>query len=71
MIEKLVVWLCVGGICLGFIAVMALVMAIPTLLLWNWLMPPIFSLPTISFWQALGINILAGLLFKNYSATTK
>jgi len=34
------------------------------LLLWNWLMPHIFGLPMINFWEALGINLLAMFLFK-------
>ncbi|MEL4106345.1 hypothetical protein AAFA46_05815 [Oscillospiraceae bacterium WX1] len=32
-------------------------------LLWNWLMPELFGLGTISYWQAIGIFILAKLLF--------
>ncbi|MGA2096418.1 MAG: hypothetical protein ABSH39_08985 [Candidatus Acidiferrum sp.] len=35
-----------------------------TMWLWNWLMPTIFRLPTISFWQAIGILILSHILFK-------
>lgn len=35
-----------------------------TMWLWNWLMPAIFKLPTIGFWQAVGILILCQLLFK-------
>jgi hypothetical protein len=31
--------------------------------LWNVLMPPIFHLPAISFWQALGLLFLSRLLF--------
>ena len=33
------------------------------MLLWNWLMPSLFGLITISFWQALGILVLCRLLF--------
>jgi hypothetical protein len=32
-------------------------------LLWNWLMPPIFGLTAITFWQALGLLALSWLLF--------
>ena len=32
--------------------------------LWNALMPAIFKLPEIGFWQAIGLLILAQLLFK-------
>ena len=33
------------------------------MLLWNWLMPLIFGLMVITFWQALGLLVLAKLLF--------
>ncbi|NJO88252.1 MAG: hypothetical protein HC831_04225 [Chloroflexia bacterium] len=33
------------------------------MLLWNALMPVIFSLPVITFWQALGLLVLSKLLF--------
>ena len=35
-----------------------------TMWLWNWLMPEIFKLPAIGFWQAVGILLLAQILFK-------
>jgi hypothetical protein len=31
--------------------------------LWNWLIPMLFRLPTITFWQAWGILALSWLLF--------
>ena len=31
--------------------------------LWNWLMPHIFGLTTITYWQAVGLLILAKFLF--------
>ena len=31
--------------------------------LWNWLMPMIFGLPEITFWQGVGLFILAKILF--------
>ena len=37
------------------------------MLLWNWLMPAIFGLVTINFWQAAGIFILARILFSGFS----
>jgi len=33
------------------------------LYLWNWLMPAIFGLPAITFWQALGLMGLSWILF--------
>ena len=34
------------------------------MLLWNWLMPEIFGLTTLSYWQAWGILLLSSILFK-------
>ena len=34
------------------------------MLLWNWLMPDIFGLGTVSYWQAWGLLILSTILFK-------
>jgi hypothetical protein len=34
--------------------------------LWNWLMPPIFGLIKITFWQAFGLIILARLIFGSF-----
>jgi hypothetical protein len=44
-------------------ALFALVFGWLVMLLWNWLMPPIFGLGQIGFWQAFGIVILAKLVF--------
>lgn len=35
------------------------------MLLWNWLMPLLFGLITIGYWEACGIMLLCGFLFKN------
>ena len=32
-------------------------------LLWNWLLPPLFGLPLITFWQAVGLLALCRILF--------
>jgi hypothetical protein len=55
----------VGWVFLGiaFAVVFALVFGIVVKLLWNWLMPAIFGLGEISYWQAFGIVILSKLLF--------
>ncbi|NJO69618.1 MAG: hypothetical protein HC830_10330 [Bacteroidetes bacterium] len=34
-----------------------------TMALWNYLMPSIFNLPAITFWQAIGLLVLARILF--------
>ena len=35
--------------------------------LWNWLMPMLFGLPTITFWQGVGIFVLAKILFGGFN----
>jgi len=63
------------GILIGFITVVglgiviALLMAFPFMWLWNWLMPAIFKLPPVSFWQSLGLLIMASFL--GYSANSE
>jgi hypothetical protein len=34
--------------------------------LWNWLMPAIFKLPAIGFWQAVGLLVMSCLLFGGF-----
>ena len=41
------------------------------MLLWNWLIPVVFGLKVITFWQAFGLNLLSGLLLKSYSFNNK
>jgi predicted membrane chloride channel (bestrophin family) len=36
--------------------------------LWNWLMPALFGLHAIGFWQALGLVILSKILFSSFHA---
>jgi uncharacterized membrane protein len=50
---------------IGLLAILAVILGYPIMLLWNWLMPEIFGLREITFWQAIGINILCHLLFKD------
>ena len=58
-----------GGI--GLVVVVAVLTVLPTMWLWNWLMPVIFGLIKIGFWQALGLNLLAGILFQKSSSSSK
>ena len=34
--------------------------------LWNWLMPGIFGLPTITYWKAVGLMALSWILFGGF-----
>lgn len=49
---------------IGMIAIAIVLLGYPLMLLWNWLMPNIFGLPEITFWQAIGLNLLSTILFK-------
>lgn len=33
------------------------------MLLWNWLMPELFGLPTLEYWKAMGLLVLAKIIF--------
>ena len=46
-----------------FIILLAAVLSLILMLLWNSLMPVIFKLPSLSYWQALGLLILSKILF--------
>ena len=48
----------------GLIILAAIIFTLPLQLLWNWLMPQLFNLPMVTFWQAFGLNLLAGILFR-------
>lgn len=52
---------------LGLIAlIVVIILAVPycAMLLWNWLMPELFGLKTVSFWQMVGLIVLMNILFK-------
>jgi hypothetical protein len=55
----------------GLLILAGLLLGVPLMILWNLLMPEIFGLPTIGFWQAFGLNILSSILFKSTIKTNK
>jgi hypothetical protein len=62
-----------SAISLAFLIAVGLALLIggPLWLLWNWLIPTIFGLPHITFWQAVGLNLLSSILFKNSITANK
>ena len=44
--------------------ILSVIMALPVKWLWNWLVPGIFGLPTVSVLQAWGLAMLSSLLLK-------
>ncbi len=53
----------IGGLILAAFA--AFIFGLIVMLLWNWLMPNIFSLPEITYIQAWGLVLLSHILFKS------
>jgi hypothetical protein len=49
---------------IGLLMLVVILLGLPLQLLWNWLMPNLFDLPYISFWQAVGLNLMAAILFR-------
>ena len=63
-----IVGLIVVGV--GVILGMIILFTFPTMWLWNWLMPYIFDLPALDFWQTVGLLTLINLL-KGYNPSSK
>lgn len=51
----------------GFV-LLALVLSLPVMWLWDWLMPELFGLKEITLFQAWGLNFLCSLLFKSHAS---
>lgn len=49
---------------LALMAFMALILGVFVMLVWNWIMPLLFGLATISFIEGWGVAFLCGMLFK-------
>ncbi len=54
--KKILKIVAISIVCVGLVGVIIM-------FLWNWLIPPIINGPEINFWQALGLFILAKILF--------
>ncbi|CAN5901989.1 hypothetical protein BH11BAC7_BH11BAC7_23650 [soil metagenome] len=55
------------GICIAAVITLAIFgFSYVTMQLWNWLMPDIFGLKMITYWQALGLLILGKILFSGF-----
>jgi hypothetical protein len=55
------------GLCIVVVVVLAAFgFGWVTMKLWNWLMPAIFGLTMITFWQAVGLLVLSKILFSGF-----
>lgn len=48
---------------------LSLVLALPVMWLWDWLMPELFGLKQITLFQAWGLSLLCSLLFKSHTSS--
>lgn len=62
--EKIAAGFFIGLLIIGLMSIFGLV----TKALWNALMPDIFGLPTITYWQAWGLLLLSMIFFKNFGS---
>lgn len=58
----------IGSVIAGMVtaAALALLFGYFVMLLWNWLMPELFGIATITYWQAFGVVLLARLIFGGF-----
>lgn len=59
--ESVLSFTAVSVVAIFIMVVWSLVLAWPLQLLWNWLVPGIFGLGRITFFQAFGLKVLLGL----------
>jgi len=52
-----------------YILFWALIIGLPVMWVWNWIMPYLFQLQHINFWQSWGVLFLSGVLFKSNTFT--
>lgn len=59
-----IIGMVLGGIAIALI--FAVIFGYVVMHLWNWLMPDLFGLKAIGYWKALGLVVLAKILFGNF-----
>lgn len=71
--DKITDWISTMLVAFTFIWIIVFIYSIPLYFMWNWLVPDIFNLPTITFLQAIGLNILFNILFRptNFPTSNK
>ena len=66
MMKEFIIVVLVGTLALCAVAtLMGLLFGFPVMWLWNYLMPELFQLKEITFWQALAMVALTTILFRS------
>jgi hypothetical protein len=63
--EKAFIYTVVIILLLAVVAAFSFGLGALVMVLWNWLVPAIFGLGTITFWQGWGLLVLTSLLFRS------
>jgi hypothetical protein len=63
---KIIGWVGVG---VAAVTALGLALGVAVMLLWNSLMPSVFGLPPITYWQSVGLLVLSHLLFSSHHVT--
>ena len=66
IVNKIVKWIVRGVVFVLLAALIAVAATYLFMILWNWLMPTLFGLRLITFWQALGLLFLCRFLFGGF-----
>ncbi len=63
----------IGWVLFGILGItaLAILFAFVVMWLWNWLAPEIFGLPTLTYWQAVGMILLLKLLLGGFGGGGK
>lgn len=69
--ENIFAGIVIGIAGLAVVAALGLLIAFPVMFLWNWLIPEIFGLKTITFFEAFGLYTLCAILFQSSSSSSK
>lgn len=56
---------------LALMGILCLILALPIMQLWNWLVPSIFGLPALTYWQAWALDMLVALMFNSRASINK
>ena len=68
--EKILAIIGAGVFTVMIIVLVSFLLALPVMLLWNWLIPLILQLPELTLFQAWGLTVLCGFLFRSSSKSS-
>lgn len=64
LLEKITQMVVLGIVSIMYSVIISFMTALIVWPLWNWVMPDIFGLQSITYWQAFGLNLLSLFLLR-------